>query len=106
MTTFIDFEFANAKHDASPEFIQFPEKWVDLSNFIVIFNVMLKRVFQFWFFILLLQLNIHFESFNDASLFFIHFFLFVGIFWDSWQIDIEILLTMQVEIVMIFIEHL
>jgi hypothetical protein len=84
MSAFVDFELTNAEDNASSEFVEFSEERVDLSNFIVVFDVVLEGVFQLRFFVLFLQLNIHFEPFNDASLLLFELLLFVRIFGDCW----------------------
>lgn len=49
-----DFEFADAEYDASCEFVEFSEEGVDLSDFIVVFDVVFEWEFEFVEFVLLL----------------------------------------------------
>ena len=65
------FQFSNAKHDASTELIQFSKKRINLSYFVVIFNVVLERKLQFIFSALFLELYSLPQFLDEITLLFV-----------------------------------
>jgi len=69
MTSLDYFQLANAEQNATCKLVELSEERIDLFDFVVIFNIVLKWVFQLWLLIFLLLFYGFFEFLNETTMF-------------------------------------